>query len=88
MLRRFIQWLRDIFTAFKSGGGSKFERRRRGGAAAPVRPGTKTKKRARGGRARCEGCGLFVRSLCTDGEDPCGVCPDCCLGHDTEKSDR
>jgi hypothetical protein len=89
-VRAFIQWLRDILSAFRKGGGTKFARKRRGRAVAAGprgSAGVKTRKKGRRGSLRCDGCDRFVRSLCTTGEEPCGVCPDCCLGHEDEDQD-
>jgi hypothetical protein len=43
---------------------------------------TRTTRRATNPRQlRCTACNLFVRHLCRNPYEPCGVCPVCCPGH-------
>lgn len=75
-MKRLWQWLRDIFTAFRKGGGTKFKSSGRGPARRPAGA-----RRRRGGTAvRCVDCGMFRRP-CDDETEPCGVCTECCPGH-------
>lgn len=82
-MKRLWQWLRDIFTAFRKGGGTKFKSGRPVGR--PGSRGTRTKRRGSG--TRCVECGLFRRP-CADATEPCGVCVECCPGHDEDDHQR
>ncbi len=63
--------------------------KRRLEAARKARAGKPKRRRATNPRQpRCSSCRLYVRQLCVQQPDPCGVCPTCCPGHNKPPAEQ